>query len=103
MGTGHSLSATCVGYTTLTSAHSTELQWTRDNHPLSNTSRVTLFETREKSGNLLLIKAFLLVDCPEPEDTARYGCHVTSDKFKRSSEFNIHVQSKFFALFSAKM
>ena len=42
------------------------------------------------------MRSFLLMKCIDPDDTAQYGCHVTSDDVIRSAEFSITVQGKVF-------
>ncbi len=66
-----------------------------DGQPLGNSSKVTVLEHRQESRNVVLIRATLLVDCIEPENAARYRCHVTSiDNVVKSADFNIAVHSK---------
>ena len=91
MVTGHTLSTACVGYTT---QPNTTLYWTRHNQPLINSSEVTVSEKQEVEFGVIIIHSVLLMKCVDNDNTAQYGCHVTSDDVIRSAEFSITVQCK---------
>ena len=93
MVTGHTLSMACVGYTTQPNA---TLYWTHHNHPLLDSSKVTISEKREVDFGVIIIQSVLLMKCVDRNDTAQYGCHVTSDDVIRSAEFSIIIQGKMF-------
>ncbi len=48
--------------------------------------------------NVVILRGMLLFNCIESEAAGHYGCHVISDNFVRSEEFDIAVQSEYLKL-----